>query len=329
MLDRNCTICGNRENNRIYRVKERMLNRGEQFNYLLCSRCGTLQLVDSIDNMGQYYRNNYYAYKRKADERDRGIFRKRLKAWAYLNFVSPEKADNSFFWSDAQCLYPIKGMRLRKNSKILDVGCGSGAWLERLNELGYSRLYGMDKFAPDFTSKKFHFIQGDIYSAENVGGYDLITLHHSFEHMENPLEILGKIKNLLAVEGRAIIRIPVMGKAAWKQYGTDWYQIDAPRHLYIYSEKAIKYMCKKAGLEIYRVVYDSEGSQFYLSEGYMRTDKSCSELEDGYQLGRRRAYNEKAKALNKKRQGDQAIFYIRRKKEVFSDDHISEKADRK
>lgn len=34
MLDRNCTICGNRENNRIYRVKERMLNRGN--NLIIC-----------------------------------------------------------------------------------------------------------------------------------------------------------------------------------------------------------------------------------------------------------------------------------------------------
>ena len=314
MLDRSCTICGNRENNRIYRVKERMLNRGEQFNYLLCSRCGTLQLVDSIDNMGQYYRNNYYAYKRKTDERDRSIFGKRLKAWAYLNCVSAEKADNSF-WTEVRWLYPIKGMRLKKNSKILDIGCGSGGWLERLKELGYNRLYGIDKFAPEFTSKQIHFIQGDIDCAENVGGYDLITLHHSFEHMEKPLEVLGKIKNLLALDGRVIIRIPVMGKAAWKQYGTDWYQIDAPRHLYIYSEKAIKYMCEKAGLEIYRVVCDSTGAQFYLSEGYMRTDKSCSELENGYQLGRRRAYNEKARLLNQKGQGDQAIFYVRRKKD--------------
>lgn len=315
MCDKNCTICGNSKNNKIYQVDERMLNRGEQFNYLLCSRCGTLQLIDSIDDMGQYYRNNYYAYKKKKDEKKLSIFRNRLKAWGYLYFVSQEKANKNFFWSELQWLYPIKGMRLKKNSKILDVGCGSGVWLERLSELGWNRLYGIDKFVPDFKSKQFHFIQGDIFCAEKVGGYDLIAMHHSFEHMENPLEILREIKNLLAVDGRTIIRIPVMGQAAWKQYGTNWYQIDAPRHLYIYSVKAIKYMCEKVGLEVYNVVYDSEGSQFYLSEGYMRTDRSYGELIDGYQLGRRKAYNEKARLLNQKGQGDQAIFYVRRKKD--------------
>lgn len=314
MCDRSCTICGNKENNRIYQVKERMLNRGEQFNYLLCSRCGTLQLIDSVDNMEQYYKSNYYAYKRKSNESNINRFKKRFKAWAYLHFGSSEKADSSYWGSELQFLYPLIGLRFKKNSKILDVGCGSGAWLERLNELGYNSLYGIDKFAPDYASKKFHFIQGDIFCAENVGGYDLITLHHSFEHMEDPLDILREIRKLLAADGRAIIRIPVMGQAAWKQYGTDWYQIDAPRHLYLYSEKAIKHMCGKAGLEVFRVAYDSTGAQFYLSEGYMRTDKSFSELENGYQMGKRKAYNEKAKLLNQKKQGDQAIFYVRRKK---------------
>lgn len=312
MCDRSCAICGNRQNNRIYRVKERMLNRGDEFNYLLCFRCGTLQLIDHVDNMSQYYNNNYYAYKRNSNERNVNIFRKRLKAWAYLNFVSAERADDSF-WRDLQWLYPIKGMRLKKMSKILDVGCGSGTWLERLHELGYSRLYGIDKFAPSFKSKQFHFIQGDIFCAEDVGGYDLIALHHSFEHMENPLEILEKMKQLLAVNGRGIIRIPVMGQAVWKQYGTDWYQIDAPRHLYIYSVKAIKYLCKKAELEVYKIAYDSSGAQFYLSEGYMKTGKSFRELTDSYQMGRRGAYSQKAKMLNQKGQGDQAIFYLKRR----------------
>ena len=153
MCDRSCAICGNRQNNRIYRVRERMLNRGDEFNYLLCSRCGTLQLIDHVDNMSQYYNNNYYAYKRNSNERNVNILRKRLKAWAYLNFVSVERTDDSF-WRDLQWLYPIKGMQLKKMSKILDVGCGSGTWLERLHELGYSRLYGIDKFAPSFKSKQ-------------------------------------------------------------------------------------------------------------------------------------------------------------------------------
>lgn len=318
MCDRSCAICGNKENNRIYQVKERMLNRGEQFNYLLCSRCGTLQLIDSVDNMGQYYKNNYYAYKRrKSDEKSIDLFRKRFKAWIYLNFVSQKKADNNFLGSEIQWLYPLKGLRLKKNSKILDIGCGSGAWLERLHELGYNSLYGIDKFAPDYANKKFRFIQGDIYCAEDVGGYDLITLHHSFEHMEDPLDILGEIRNLLAADGRAIIRIPVMGQAAWKQYGTDWYQIDAPRHLYIYSVAAMKYMCQNAGLEIYKIAYDSGGDQFYLSEGYMKTDKCLSELANSYQLGRRGRYKEKAMLLNQNGQGDQAIFYIRRRKNPY------------
>ena len=128
MCDRGCAICGNRNSNKIYRVKERMLNRGEEFNYLLCSRCGTLQLIDSVDNIGQYYNSNYYAYKRNADEKNINIFRKRLEAWVYLNLVTSKKADSGFGGAEIQWLYPIKGMRIKKAAKfwISDAAVGRG-----------------------------------------------------------------------------------------------------------------------------------------------------------------------------------------------------------
>ena len=38
--------------------------------------------------------------------------------------------------------------------------------------------------------------------------YDIITFNHSFEHIEDPLEILKHANKLLAVNGTCIERIP-------------------------------------------------------------------------------------------------------------------------
>ncbi|GFI46422.1 hypothetical protein IMSAGC019_01736 [Lachnospiraceae bacterium] len=310
MNGKRCKICRNSKNNKIYIVHERMLNNGNTFQYLFCDRCGTLQLIDEVVDIGKYYQEDYLMFKNEGCAYQKKISY-RLKAWIYLNLKLSNRINNVFKFYEYRWLYPLKGMHIRKNSKILDVGCGSGRWLNQLSSLGYKNLYGVDKFSPDLTNNEWRFIRGDIDAIPEIGGYDLITLHHSFEHMDAPMYVLGVIKKQLKSDGICIIRVPVMNEA-WSLYGINWYQIDAPRHFFIYSLKAMKYMCNKAGLKVCKVDFDSTAAQFYISEGYRDTEKKFAELSK-YALSQHAKYQKMADELNHRGKGDQAIFYIKRK----------------
>jgi len=50
--------------------------------------------------------------------------------------------------------------------------------------------------------------------------------------MPNPRNVFEKISGLLSDEGTLLIRIPVMDCFAWKEYGVNWFQLDAPRHFF-------------------------------------------------------------------------------------------------
>ena len=60
MNGKRCKICRNSKNNKIYIVHERMLNNGNTFQYLFCDRCGTLQLIDEVVDIGKYYQEDYH-----------------------------------------------------------------------------------------------------------------------------------------------------------------------------------------------------------------------------------------------------------------------------
>src|SRR6185369_3591426 len=94
--------------------------------------------------------------------------------------------------------------------------------------------------------------------------------NHSFEHMEEPVKALVLARERLAPHGAVVLRTPVAGRAAWREYGVDWVQLDAPRHFFLPTEDGMRGLARAAGFKVERVLYDSTGLQFWGSEQYRR-----------------------------------------------------------
>jgi len=311
-----CRICGNERKNKFYQIEERMFGLGESFEYLECRRCGTLQLNTRDLDMGKYYPNYYGAFRAGEDKfagKTNYVIRRILtKLLVYFNYSVSNRVNRLFDgeFTYLQCFF---GSRVKYKSKILDVGCGSGRWLAKLADVGYQNLTGVDLYNHN-KIRKFDFIQGDIFSVPTQKKFDVITFHHSFEHMDDPQRILERCRELLEDHGMLIIRIPVMGKYAWKKYGIYWSQIDAPRHLFLYTEKSLSYLLKKCGFRITRVQYDSQAFfQMTASEIYRDTKWSMVMARKRSDIEKRnKRYEKLVDKLNKMCEGDQAIFVIRK-----------------
>jgi SAM-dependent methyltransferase len=309
-----CRICGNTKRNKLYQIEERMFNMGEDFEYLECSRCGTLQLnIRGID-FGKYYPANYGGFNTGVKEKgkaERIVSRIIAKTLTNLNYSLSNRL-NDFLGGKFDYLQCFFGLKIKRTSRILDVGCGSGEWLAKLSALGYENLTGVDLYNHN-KNREFEFIEGDIFSVPTKKKFDVITLHHSFEHMDSPEKNLLGCKALLADNGILIIRIPVMGKYAWKKYGTAWAQIDAPRHLFLYTEKSLNYLLKKCGLKLTAIRYDSNYLfQIGASEIYKKTRLSLQMARRKGDLDEISTQDKKlVRRLNQRKNGDQAIFVIK------------------
>jgi SAM-dependent methyltransferase len=282
-----CRICSNREGNRTYLVKEMQFGFRDEFEYFECASCGCLQITEIPKDLTKYYPADYYPFKPPDSDapaeptglkgHKRRFIRNQITYYylnrnsvlgAFLEKRSSLVGDYSYLmdWMKLQRL----NLGLNLKSKILDVGCGAGHLLQEMAAYGFSQLTGVDLFINDdiFYDNGVKVLKGTVYDLDQR--FDFIMLHHSFEHMPEPLAVLRKVKALLNPGCYALIRIPVAGSYAWEKYGVNWAALDAPRHLHLHTRKSMELLAAQAGFRIADVVFDSDGFGITGSEQYLR-----------------------------------------------------------
>ena len=310
-----CRICGNIENNITVVAREMMFGLRDEFEYLECGNCGCLQIKEIPENITKYYPDNYYSYQSKGeDQLIQNSFTKTLKRnlkKKVLNYyLRGDSLTGKLISSKYKSYYPwIKKNTLTSRSKILDVGCGSGELLLKMYNDGFRDLTGVDPYIRQEINYKSGITIYKKQLEELTEKYDLIMLHHAFEHMDQPLEILKKMFHLLNNKGFVMIRIPVAACFAWRKYGVNWVQLDPPRHFFLHTTRSMQILCEQSGFRLMDVVYDSYALQFTGSEKYLR---NIPLMEDVQLFSEKeiREFTNEANRLNKIKDGDAACFYL-------------------
>ena len=304
-----CKICGNKVNNPFI-AKELMLGLNTEFEYFECNSCKCIQINTIPDNISDYYPKNYLSFTPTSSiAKTKGIKRK-LKSTLTNYYLGKDKKPLggllSIFFRNP---FPfLKDTAISTESKIIDIGCGTGKLLLKMRNNGFNNLHGIDLFIEqDYLQDNINIIKQDLFHLTDT--YDLIMLNHSFEHMEEPEKVLNRLKMHLTEKGIIIIRIPVAGSYAWRKYGINWVQLDAPRHYYLHTIKSISLLCKNAGLNLVNILFESSAFQFTESEKYLR-GLSFNSTNNIFTKKQLREFKAKAKELNEINDGDSACFYI-------------------
>lgn len=250
MIDQTqCPLCKN-ELETVFSTKDYLVS-GEKFDIVECSDC-RLRLTSPFpdtDKIGSYYKSD--AYISHADE-SKGVFD------SIYNFVR---------------LYMLGRKRNiveksfeNKQGTILDIGCGTGHFLNSMKENGWD-VKGVDasQKAQELVKSKFE-IDGmtpeDWLNSDET--YDVITCWHSLEHVHEPWVYLDKVKSQLSSGGVLIVALPNYESTDGNKYGANWAAYDTPRHLYHFTPSSIeKIMFNNEFLvnEIHRLPFDA----FYVS----------------------------------------------------------------
>lgn len=146
-----------------------------------------------------------------------------------------------------------------KNKKILDIGCARGAFLKAIkNEGGLATGVELDFYNSDYCIKSgLKVLNQDVQNIDwGKEKFDIITLWHVIEHVNNLNELMDSIKHITKKDGYLIILTPNFDSWQKNIFGKYWFHYDIPRHLNFFSPGILKNFLKEHGFQTKKEKYN-------------------------------------------------------------------------
>ncbi|MGY6561434.1 MAG: class I SAM-dependent methyltransferase [Luteibaculaceae bacterium] len=245
-----CPVCSCNKFVKRYKVKDYLVS-GEEFFIMSCSSCG-LHFTNPRPAEGDislyYDSKNYISHTDSADGFINSLYKK------VREYTTKKKIDL------------ITALNHGKKGSLLDIGCGSGFFIERAMHSGWNVL-GVEpdeKARVYVQSKNIPVKPIDALPHLRPDSFEVITLWHVLEHTHNPNEILKLCRKMLRPGGCLIVAVPNRLSYDAQFYKSEWAAFDVPRHLYHFSKKNIFQLAEKNNLKVVKIMpmlFDS----FYVS----------------------------------------------------------------
>lgn len=273
-----CPICQSTDRRLIYRNLTDTLFGCAPGRWTLhaCTECSTTYLdprptPESIGRAYAQYLTHPEATSSTSDQEVRAYKKKALQTFAratlnsYRNARWQMELTPSNLWgryamailppvrsSIEQQMRHMPARPVERQGRLLDVGCGNGAFLKLARKAGWA-AYGID-FDPIAVAQARN--DGlDIYlgSIDQLAAqeqtYDWITCSHVLEHVHEPQKLLQSMYCLLRPGGTLWLQTPNIDSIGHKIFGPDWVGIDPPRHLTLMTLRTLRQAFEHAGFQ--------------------------------------------------------------------------------
>jgi 2-polyprenyl-3-methyl-5-hydroxy-6-metoxy-1,4-benzoquinol methylase len=219
--------------------------RAERFALWRCPQCRTIHARDSVDLA------HYYA--------------------SYPSF--PESVDGRLQPAYANLLGRLTAAGLQEQHRILDYGCGSGAFLRFLHARGYQLARGYDAYAAAFADP------GALQAR-----YDCVISQDVIEHVDDPRALLRRFDQLALPGGLIAIGTPDAAAVDLRDPEEYVHTLHAPYHRHILASSALRAHAEALGWKLVRYYPTMYGNTLIPGENprfglhYLRCHDDCLDL---------------------------------------------------
>lgn len=240
----NCPICGSSH-------VENILN-------LNCGRFdgSTLYqnaIVNACNNCG-------HIYNKLSFEELQGLTKYYNEEYAPLNMATTDNtgdrpgSTSQFSTARYTQLYDLMKPFINAESRVLDVGCAMGGYLDYLNQQGFKNLFGIDlteKYV-NYANKqgKYTVKLGNAESIPfNEDNFDCLVIDQVMEHLVEPIKAFKEAKRVLKNGGFFCIAVPDASRYDEK-YFFDFYWFIMREHIQHFDIEHLKLLAEQEGFEL-------------------------------------------------------------------------------
>ncbi|HVW29462.1 MAG TPA: class I SAM-dependent methyltransferase [Polyangiaceae bacterium] len=158
----------------------------------------------------------------------------------YGDYFGAERRSN--LRKAAHRLDVLQKLGLTSGSRILDVGCADGTFVEAACARGYD-AYGIEVSVEALSGVGVSTrarVAPSHEAAAIWAPFDCITFWDVLEHLPDPWTALGKALEQLSAGGLVGVVVPVIENFNARRWPTSWDQYKPPEHLWYFSRKSLR-----------------------------------------------------------------------------------------
>ena len=173
-------------------------------------------------------------------------------------------------------------MRYTRTGRLMDIGCGTGAFLDGMREYGWD-VAGIEPGvqAADYAVRQLGLpVQNTTLEAAQLepASFDLVTMWNVLEHLSDPQQALHRIREALQPGGLLVFAIPNVDSLDLRLFKKYWAGYDVPRHLFVFPPATLEEMVTRAGFDTLdrRCIYGTYNA-FAYSARFAMNDRIADE----------------------------------------------------
>jgi len=233
-----------------------------RFKVVCCRQCGLMRTNPrpTPQTIGAYYPDDYAPYK--ANDNAPAKQRK----WRHR----AKDRVRRFFGRDTRRLPDLPP------GHLVEIGCASGNYLVEVQNRGWSTegIEFSDVAAENARRRGLLVQTGSVESAAPPQRpADVVAAWMVLEHLHDPLHALGKIRGWLKPDGYFVGVVPDASAFDRKLFGTHWYALHLPAHLYHFTPESLRLLLSQAGWQLEKLRWQPNGMNLLNTLEYWLQDR--------------------------------------------------------
>lgn len=269
-----CPACGGEQRDpRAFCRRDNEVLMPDVWNYYRCAQCRSVYLDPRPDEKSlpvaySSYYTHYNEIETLPEGKIGGLLWSLIHGYLNVRFGLRRSPATTFGFLLFKCLAPFRLKldyygrhlaisRFPQRGRLLDVGCGNGAFLLRAQEMGW-KVVGCEPDADAVSACRrggLGTIVRDVHDATLIpGSFDVITMSHVIEHVDDPKALLERCHRLLRAGGMLWIATPNPQGFGFRTFQEHWIHLHPPFHLCIPSQAQLRALVFVAGFRGIRAI---------------------------------------------------------------------------